>query len=290
MSTRDAQAMAESHWYDLQYWQANFPQVRLNPSDNTHVAARTLRVEWASGTPPIVAVEFLPRSMPAPERPEGYGDILTGISAIVGIVIPGLSAGTQALTRAALTVAGIGASAEHYFALQDWARSFKASPDDFGPQYSPRAFTVPMPLDRAQIMVSRPWYAPAMVYQFAQELQTGRLLTTAAAYAALLQAMLPAGWADPAPYTQGQAPLFRFVDPWAPANVGQASRLSSEASETGQTREAGATPADRRDAYPTLPASGAALPLLVAAGLLVAGAPIVLVVIVGAAMLASKSK
>jgi hypothetical protein len=285
----DAQATAESHWYDLPYWQANFPQVRLNPSDNTHVAARTLRVEWTSqGAPPIVAVEFLPRSMPAPERPEGYGDILTGITAIVGIVIPGLSAGTQALTRAALTAVSVGAGVEHLFALQDWARSFKATPDEFGPQYSPRAFTVPMPLDRAQIMVSRPWYGPAMVYQFAQEIQTGRLLTTAAAYADLLKAMLPAGWADPAPATQGQAPLFRFVDPWA---VGRDAVPSvpdqSVPALTSQERSGTLGTAS----LPATTANAAALPLLVAAGLLVAGAPIVLVVIVGAAMLgAGKAK
>jgi len=284
----DAQAMAEAHWYDLPYWQGNFPQVRLNPSDNTHVAARTLRVAWSSPTtPPIVAVEFLPRSMPAPERPDGYGDILTGISAIVGIVIPGLSAGTQALVRTALTAVNVGAGVEHLFALQDWARSFKAAPDDFGPQYAPRAFTVPMPLDRAQIMVSRPWYAPAMVYQFAQELQTGRLLTTAAAYAELLRVMLPAGWADPAPATQGQAPLFR-VDPWAPAERASGILPEGSGGETAIPALAGGPAPAPRLAAPTV--ATAALPLLVAAGLLVAGAPIVIVVIVGAAMLGAGKK
>src|SRR6185295_8797357 len=175
MSTRDDQAMAEAHWFNLPYWQANFPQVRLNPSDNTHVVARTLRVAWMSeAAPPIVAVEILPRYLPAEDRPEGIGNILTAVSAIVGVVIPGLGTVAQGVTRSVLTAANIAASAEHSLALQDWARSFQAAPDEFGPQYAPRAFTVPMPLDRAQIMVSRPWYAPAMVYQFAQELQTGR--------------------------------------------------------------------------------------------------------------------
>jgi len=282
---------AESHWHNLPYWQANFPQVRLNAPDNLHVDAWVLRNAWTSqAAPPIVAVEILPRYLPAPEKP-GALNFLPALSAIVGVVLPGTGALTQTITRAALTAFNVGAGIEHAFALQDWAQSFHAAPDDFGPQYSPRAFTVPMPLDRAQIMVSRPWYAPAMVYQFAQELASGQLRTTAAAYEALLQAMLPVGLPDPPPYTQGEAPLFWFVNPMAfeitnltEANEGNkgGQEISSSLSSLPSVQDPGlATPA---------PASGGALPFLVAAGLLVAGAPIVLVVVVGAALIGLSRK
>ncbi len=278
----DTQALAESHWYDLPYWLKNFSQVRLNPSDNPHVVPRALRVAWTSpDAPPIVAVEFLPRKLEVEARPQGAGDILTGVSAVVGLVIPGLGAAAQAVTRAAITAANIGAGVQHNLALRDWADSFHAAPDEFGPQYSPEAFTVPMPLDRAQIMVSRPWYGPAMVYQFAQELQTGKLRTTAQAYRDLLQAMLPAGWADPAPYGFGEAPLFRFVNPLLlpepkPEIRDQRSEVSQTAEVRGQRSEVSQTAA---------PTAMGSLPLLVAGGLLIAGAPIVLVVVVGVAML-----
>ncbi len=283
MSLRDAQALQESHWYDLPYWQANFPQIRLNPTDNPHVAPRALRVAWTSrDAPPIVAVEFLPRSMPIADRPKDYSGILSGISAVVGVVLPGLGAGTQAVIRYALTAANVGAGIEHNLALRDWADSFTAAPDEFGPQYSPQAFTVPMPLDRAQIMVSRPWYGPAMVYQFAEELRTGSLRTTGQAYRDLLQAMLPPGWTDPLSFDAGQAPLFRFVNPLLPTQAGIEQKQTKETkTETANQISSSSLPS----LASVRSVSGSTLPLLVAGGLLVAGAPIILAVVVGVAML-----
>jgi hypothetical protein len=270
-----AQATAERHWYDLPYWLANFPGVRLNPEDNKHVDARSLRVPWTSeSTPPIVAVEITPRYLSVPDKPQGL-TFLPVLQAIAGI-IPGVGP----VVKAALTAASIGSGIATGLALQDWAKSFHASPDDFSPNYSPVAFTVPMPLDRAQIMVSRPWYAPAMVYQFQQELQTGTLRTTPEAYRALLQAMLPAGAADPAPYTQGEAPLFRFVNPLA-------FRIENS-TEANEVNKAGEDPNSSVASLPSVQnqvsATPSALPILVAAGLLVVGAPVVLAALAGIAL------
>ncbi len=279
MSALD-QAAVERHWYDLPYWLANFPDVRLNPSDNGHVDPRTLRVAWTSqAAPPIVAVEITPRYLPPPDKPGDFTGIFAVLQGVAGIV------GAGSIVKLALTAASIGEGIASGIALQDWAKSFKASPDDFSPQYSPVPFTVPMPLDRAQIMVSRPWYAPAMVYQFQQELQTGKLRTTADAYRALLQAMLPAGWSDPPPDTSGEAPLFRFVNPFA--TVAETTNQGN-----GEMAISGSSAAD--SPTPQIPVSAAAatatgaLPLLLAAALLIAGAPIILAVGVGYVLWANK--
>ncbi len=251
-----SQAAQEAHWYDYAYWVQNFPTVRLEPADNTHVVARTLRVPWnyADGAPPIVAVQITPRTQPAPDTGILGGADWLGLVSIIPTVGPVLSVALQ-----------IGRGLELASALKD----VTTSADAYGPQFNAAPFIVPMPLDRAQIMVSRPWYAPAMVYQFSEELRTGNLRTAASAYRELTKSMLPAGTPDPPPYTHDEAALFQFVNPTA--GITQAQNANGSADRNAQS--AGAVTV----APSGSPGAAGVLPLVVAGGLALAGAPILLV-------------
>jgi len=275
---------AADHFYNFAYWRENFPQVRLNPADNEHVPARSLRVPWRGpGAPPIVAVEFMPQELGRAGKPASL-DWLGLASAAVGVFVPGLGA----LGRLALSAGKAGLNVAHGIALKEWAESFQSSPDDFSPSYTPRAFLVPMPLDRAQIMVSRPWYAPAMVFQFSIELQTDSLRSTAAAYSALLAVMLPPGVADPPAYGGGEAPLFSFVNPLQ--SGAEKSEVRSQKSEIPPANASIPLTSDLRPLTSGGASPDAALPFLAVGGLLLLGAPVLLVAAVGVALLAGKNE
>jgi hypothetical protein len=158
---------------DLDYWRRHHPAAHLNWEQNMHITSRLLRIPWTGGPgelPPLVNLEILPRKKPLPKNasPDAIiGDIGTlALSAIpvVGGVL------------AAVATAGI-AYGQYQFA-KDWAKQMRrVPPDAFAPRYYPQAFTVPLPLDRAQFIAKNPWLAPAMVDQFVKEWQVGNIGT-----------------------------------------------------------------------------------------------------------------
>jgi len=211
---------------DFFYWKSNYPRVELVPAQNPGLRADELTTPWPGpGLAPLVLVQITPQQRPLPEK--GWlaqnpwlGLIVSVIPLVGGIIGAGLSYTTNQK-------------------LKTWAGQWKPNADAFAPQFYPKPFQVPMPLDRAQIMVREPWYAPAMVDEFAAEVRNNQLIFASQAYADLVAAM------------------------------NSQTRLTT----------AGALPnsqgAATKDSI-NLPsaAAGSALAFLIAAGLLVAGAPV----------------
>ncbi len=160
---------------DYFYWKANYPFVALVPSQNPGLTPAALTTPWPGpGLAPLVIVQITPRQRPFPTPGFLVGNSWLGL-----------------LVSAIPFVGGIlaaGLSYESNSQLQNWAGAWKPNADEFAPQFYPKPFGVPMPLDRAQIMVNQPWYAPAMVDQFAQEVRLNQYRAASDAYA-LLAAM-----------------------------------------------------------------------------------------------------
>lgn len=217
---------------DYFYWKANYPTCRLWASQNPGIQPPSVLADpWPGGDSPLVLVEITPRTRPKPElgflaKNPWLGAVASLIPFVGGIIGAGLSYAANDQ-------------------LKKWAGSWKPNASEFAPQFDPRPFQVPMPLDRAQIMVREPWYAPAMVDQFAEEIRTNTLRQASEAYAALFAAM----------GASGQNPL-----------------TSASALSTVQGAASLGTPITN---YAQAP-SGSAFPFFLAGALLVAGAPVVL--------------
>jgi len=166
------------------YWRENYPTVDLRPEDNRLIDPRMLRTPYDSdkcftfnyqgkvlyghadsfkvsplqigasrcpGTP-VVSIRVTPRQRPIPKL--GFFAANRWIGSIVS-VIPFVG---QALS---LIISQAAASQ-----LKSFAARWRVIPDDFSPQYYPRAFYVILPLDKAQVAVVQPWYVPALNQQF----------------------------------------------------------------------------------------------------------------------------
>lgn len=165
---------------DVDYWKRKHPKAFLNWEQNQHLPSRTLRVPWNAdtmGLPPLVNVEFIPRKKPLPEVGflaenswlATFGSLALSTIPVVGGVLA--------------AVAQVGATAHSLYEQREWAKKMKEFPPTaFAPQYFPEPFTVPMPLDRAQMVVDEPWFAPAMVDQFVKEWGAGHFRSAGEAY------------------------------------------------------------------------------------------------------------
>jgi len=211
---------------DFFYWKSNYPRVELVPAQNPGLRADELTTPWPGpGLAPLVLVQITPQQRPLPEK--GWlasnpwlGLIVSSIPLVGGIIGAGLSYATNQK-------------------LKTWAGQWRPNADAFAPQFAPHPFQVPMPLDRAQIMVREPWYAAAMVDEFAAEVRNNQLIFASQAYADLVAAMnsqTRLTTASALPNSQGAAKKDSINLPSA--------------------------------------ADGSALAFLIAAGLLVAGAPV----------------
>lgn len=217
------------------YWKENFPAVRLVPAQNPGLRPAELTTPWPGpGLAPLVMVQITPRQRPLPEKSwlsenSWLGLVVSAIPFVGGIIAAGLSFETNA-------------------ELKKWAGAWKPNNSEFAPQFYPKPFQVPLPLDRAQIAVRQPWYVVALVDQFAEEVRVNNLRYASEQYAALVNHY--------------------------------------------QTTSSGATPAQGAaklgTPLPTTNAHGGALPILLALGLLVAGAPVAVPIAI--VVLAGKKK
>ncbi len=161
---------------DFFYWKANYPAVRLRPEQNPGLRPDELTTPWPGpGLAPLVNVEITPQQRKLPEKGFLEENIswLGPLTLAIPFVGPVVSAGLS-----------YAANVE----LKKWAQAWTPNASAFAPQFYPQPFQVPMPLDRAQIMVAQPWYAPAMVDQFAAEVRANQLRAASDAYAQLLAA------------------------------------------------------------------------------------------------------
>ncbi len=238
----DAQQSAQLR--DFFYWKQNYPTIQLLAEYNPALRPEELNTPWdyARGNAPLVNVTFTPRVKPPPTLSWlAAHPLWSQAFSLVAYAIP---------TVGPIISAGI--SYETNRELRTWAASWVPNSDEFAPQYAPPhgagglPFNVPIPLDRAQIMVREPWYGPAMVDQFAEEVRVNQLRQASAAYAALV-ANGTRALTSGTPTTSSNA---------TPAQGGAASK--------------GTIPSNS-----ITPAPGGALPFLAAGLLLVLGAPIV---------------
>ncbi len=220
---------------DYFYWKANAPFVALVPSQNPGLRPLELTNPWTGpGLAPLVLVQITPQQRPLPEKDwlashSWVGLLASAIPFVGGIIAAGLNYETNS-------------------ELKKWAGAWKPNPDEFAPQFYPKPFQVPMPLDRAQIMVREPWYAPAMVDEFAAEVRENNLIFASQAYARLVAAMNQSN--PPAQLTSASAPPVQGT-------------------------------AIQGDTTPKLSAgTGGAFPFIIGAVLLAAGAPIAVPVVV----------
>jgi hypothetical protein len=212
------------------YWKENYPTVRLLASLNPAFTQAQLDTPWRGpGLAPIVIVEITPRQRPLPE----LGWVASNISwlGLVASVIP-LVGG--------IIAAGLNYETNHE--VHKWADAWKPNSSEFAPQFSPRPFQVPLPLDRAQLIVMEPWYALAIVDEFADEVFKNRYAYASEQYAAMLAAQ------------NGET-------------LTQLTPASALPNTQGTAQKDTIT-------FPTDAAAGSALPFLIAAALLVAGAPV----------------
>jgi hypothetical protein len=245
-----AAAKQQAELRDFFYWKANFPTVQILAEYNPAFNAGELNTPWdyARGNAPLVNVTFTPRIKPPPEKSFlAKNPLLSQVLGIVALAIPAVG-----------PVISAGISYETNRELRTWAQSWQPNSDEFAPQYAPpnghggEPFNVPMPLDRAQIMLREPWYGPAMVDQFAEEIRVNQLRQASANYAVLLQNAATA-----------RAAL-------AAAGTNALTTSSNAAPAQGAANIKGTIPSSSIHA----PAGGA-LPILAAGLLLVLGAPVV---------------
>jgi len=226
-----AEAEQSAKVRDFTFWKTNYPRVELLPAQNPGLRADELTTPWPGpGLAPLVLVQITPQNRPLPEK--GWlasnpwlGLVVSTIPLVGGILAAGLSYTANQK-------------------LRNWAGQWKPNADAFAPQFYPQAFQVPMPLDRAQIMVREPWYAAAMVDEFAAEVRNNQLVYASDAYARLVASMN----------------FQTLTTASAPPAQGSATSRDTTSKE--------------------LAATGGALPYLIAAALLVAGAPVAVPIVV----------
>lgn len=154
--------MREAQARDFNYWKENYPTVKLRTQDNPKVDPRDLRTPWkGKPNPPLVQVQVTPRRKPPPD--EGFFTSIGGwLSPVLAVAFPGV--GTVLGAAIALAQAG---------EAKSFAGKWKVSQSAFEPQYDPVPFLAPVPLDRAQLILTMPWYAPAVILDFVDSVNKG---------------------------------------------------------------------------------------------------------------------
>jgi len=167
---------------DFSFWKQNYPAVSLLPGENPHIDPILLRNTWPSNQPPpLVNLHVLPRKKKMPEL--GFlAEVFTGP---LGAIIAAIPTVGQVIAL----VGSMAAGAEMSKYAKDFQRGIPSSV--FEPQYEPKAFTVPLPLDRAQLAIEKPWLLPALVEQFRQEILNQNILSMNVAYYQLTGEGLP---------------------------------------------------------------------------------------------------
>jgi hypothetical protein len=161
------QAITEFSISDYWFWKDNFPKVELLAKDNQGVSQAYLNTPWnnVNGLAPIIIMEVTPRKKPIPAVPLwttviGYVAKVVSFIPTIGTVV------SMAMKMAAAS------------GVRSWANSIATDTDYstihgiFAPQYYPRMIQVPMPLDRAQLIVAQPVYAVPMIAQFIDEVRS----------------------------------------------------------------------------------------------------------------------
>lgn len=151
---------------DYAYWRTNFPTAQIHPEDNEHLTPEQIATPWNSqnGPPPLINLRITPRQKPLPEQ--GFLAKYDWIAPVVSIVLAAIP--VVGIVAATLASAMINAATANQ--VKSWARELgEFPPEVFAPQYFPQTFTVPMPLDRAQRLVSQPWYIANEVDRFIKE-------------------------------------------------------------------------------------------------------------------------
>jgi len=178
---KDAQAWRSN----LEYWKRNFPGAFLNLDQNRHLEARVLRTPWDAekmGLAPLVNVEIIPKNKPLPKP--GFlakNSWVGSIASAAAGTIPVVGAYAAVVVAAGFVVATA-------VEMKKWSDAMSAIPPEvFSPQYYPKPFTVPLPLDRAQKLVRQPWLASLMVQQFFSEFASGRIQAFDVAYKKLTE-------------------------------------------------------------------------------------------------------
>lgn len=165
---------------DLDYWKRKGPAVYLNHEQNTHIPSRALRIPWnpaTMGLAPLVNLEFIPQKKPLPSL--GFLAENTWIASLGTVALSAIPVVGTALS----IVGGLAATGTAIYMQKEYAKELqKIPPSQFMPQYHPEPFTVPVPLDRAQLILKEPWIGPAMIEGFANEWNAGSIGNARDAY------------------------------------------------------------------------------------------------------------
>lgn len=165
---------------DYEYWRIHYPTVRINPDQNPHVEPRLLRNPWNPdrGIAPLVNVEFYPRKKKKPKKGV-FMKLADFLGPAAGIILAPIPVVGPALAIGASVAIGQATIKD----MKDWAEEIgEFPPSAFAPQFEPEPFTVPLPLDRAQILLKEPWFSAQMVNQFVQETKDQRIRDLNEAY------------------------------------------------------------------------------------------------------------
>jgi len=163
------QAITEFAITDYWFWRSNYPKVELRAADNQGVSQAFLDTPWnnASGLAPIITLTVTPRQKPIPDVPL-WTTVLGYITKVISL-IPGLGVIGMAINMAMKIAAANGIRA---WANEISSYDYSSIHGMFSPQYYPKPIKVPMPLDRAQLMLAQPVYTVPMISQFIDEVRT----------------------------------------------------------------------------------------------------------------------
>lgn len=159
----------------LNYWLANYPQIAIRPGDNEHVKPELLNHKWRNewGHAPLVNVWVLPRRLPPPD--------LGVLGKIFSSPWSGLIAAIPYVGGVLYAIGSAAGQAD----VQQWINDHEVPLSVFEPQYEPTEFTVPFPLDWAQVAVKRPEYFPLMFQRFQSDIRADKFETASQAWQAM---------------------------------------------------------------------------------------------------------
>jgi hypothetical protein len=150
---------------DYWFWAANYPKVELLAKDNKGVTQAYLDTPWdnSKGLAPIVIMSVTPRQRPIPSVP--LWTTVIGYVAQVVSFIPVIG------TAVSMAMKFAAAQGVRQWAMAIANQDYSSINGIFSPQYYPKPIQVPMPLDRAQIILAQPVYAVPMISQFIDEVR-----------------------------------------------------------------------------------------------------------------------
>ena len=152
---------------DYTYWRSNYPTITVKPEENSFLDPQLLLTPWdvaTMGPAPIINMEVIPRTKPLP--PLGF----LAKYKWIGIVLQVLLALIPIIGIALSMAVGFMLNQAQAGQLKRWAEEVgEFPPTAFAPAFYPQVFTVPMPLDRAQLLAREPWFAPMMVDEAVKE-------------------------------------------------------------------------------------------------------------------------